>query len=220
MKDSYLANGVKVAQVAALFDVARGLWEAAPWDVILTDDSLLRLSSASLGLKDAVVSVIGQHREMFGFLMFPEGLDAHSQFETAARRGTVPTQTHVSLAYVGRHDLSVHLRREVQKFRWPLPAEGVYPLVTRADRRGPRPATAADMDKIEAIASALCELIRIEPHLRDATFGIGSFEHELDVSTFSGRHVLRISAPCVPLPDDDDALVFVRPSRSSSSRAR
>jgi hypothetical protein len=61
-----------------------------------------------------VVSVIGQRREMFGFLMFPEGLDAHRQFEQAALRGTVPTQTHVSLAYVRRHELSVHLRREVQ----------------------------------------------------------------------------------------------------------
>jgi hypothetical protein len=213
MKDSYLANGVKVAQVAALFDIARELWKAAPWNVILTDDSLLRLSSASLDLQDAVVSVIGQHREMFGFLMFPEGLDAHSQFEKAALRGVVPTQTHVSLAYVGRHDLSVHLRREAQKFRWPLPAPGIYPLVTRADRRGPRPATAADVEQIEAIARALCELIRIEPRIQDATFGIGSFEHELDVSTSSGRHVLRISAPCIP-PFCDDALPFVQPSRS------
>lgn len=67
----------------------------------------------------------------------------------------------------------------------------------------------ADEEKIEAIASALCELVRIEPRLRDAIFGAGSFERELEVSTFSGPHVLRF-APCVPPPDDDALVSFGR----------
>ena len=215
MKDSYLANGVKIAQVAALFDVARALWTAAPWNVILTDDSLVRVSCASLDLKDAVISVIGQHREMFGFLLFPEGLDAHTQFEKVARRGMVPTQTHLSLTYVNGRDLCVHLRREVQRFRWPLPADGLYPLVTAVDRRGPRPASSAQVEKIEAIASALFELVRVEPRLQDVTFGIGSFEHTLDVSTFSGRRAVQVSAPCIPPPDDEDDLALVGAKRKA-----
>jgi hypothetical protein len=219
MKDSYLANGVRVAQVAALFDVACDLWAAAPWNLILTDDSLVRVSCASLDLKDAVISVIGQHRQMFGFVLFPGGLDAYAQFEKVARQGTVSTQTQVSLTYVPGRDLSVHLRREVQRFGWPLPAEGLHPLVTTVDRRGPRPASSAEIDKIEAIASGLVELVRIEPRLQDVTFGIGSFEHTLDVSTFSGRHELQVSAPCIPTVDDDDGLVFVRPASSGGSRS-
>ena len=217
MKDSYLANGVTVAQVAALFDVARELWAAAPWNVILTDDALIRVSCASLDLEDAVISVIGQHREMFGFVLFPEGLDAYTQFEKAARQGMVPMQTQVSLTYVNLRDLSVHLRREVQKFRWP-PVEGLYALVTTVDRNGPRPASSAEVVRVEAIASALSELVRIEPCLQDVTFGIGSFEHTLEVSTFSGRRELRVSAPCIPLSDGDDELVFVRSARTKSSR--
>lgn len=217
VKDSYLANGVQVAQVAALFEAARELWAAAPWNVILTDDSLLRVSCASLELKDAVISVIGQHREMFGFILFPEGLDAFTQFEKAARQGLAPMQTQVSLAFVARRDLSVHLRREVQKFRWPLPAEGLYPLATTVDRRGPRPASSAEVDRLEAIASMLIELVRIEPRLHDATFGTDSFEHTLDVSTFSGRRELQVSAPCIPPPDDGDEIVLVRRGSTKSS---
>jgi hypothetical protein len=216
MKDSYLANGVGVARVSALFDVARELWAAAPWNVILTGDSLVRVSCASLGLEDGVVSVVGQHREMFGFILFPEGLDAYARFETDARQGRVSSQTQVSLAYVSRRDLSVHLRREVQKFRWPLPAEGLYPLVTTVDGRGPRPATSAEVDRIEAVARALSELVRIEPRLRDVTFGIGSCEHTLDVSTSSGRREVRVSAPCIA-PAVDEA-VFVVSGKVEPSR--
>jgi hypothetical protein len=128
----------------------------------------------------------------------------------------VPSQNHVSLAYVSRSDLSVHLRREVQKFRWPLPAEGLYPLVTTVDGRGPRPASSVEVDTIEAIARSLSELVRIEPRLQDVTFGIGSFEHTLDVSTFSGRRELRVSAPCIAPPEDE--AVLVRSRRVASSR--
>lgn len=219
MKDSYFANGVTVAQVAALFDVARELWAAAPWSVILTDDSLLRVSCASLALEDAVVSVIGQRREMFGFMLFPEGLDAYARFEKAARGGMTPTQTHVSLAFVSRRDLSVHLRREVETFRWPLPAAGLYPLATTVDRRGPWPSSAAEVEWIEVIAAALVELVRVEPNLRDATFGTGSFDRTLEVSAFSGRRQVQVSAPCIPPPDDDDELVFVRPATKGARDA-
>jgi hypothetical protein len=218
MKDSYLANGVTVAQVAALFEVARELWAAAPWNVILSDDSLLRVSCASLALEDAVVSVIGQRREMFGFILFPEGLAAYTRFEKAARQGMTPAQAHVSLAFVSRRDLSVRLRREVQKFRWPLPAAGLYPLATTVDLRGPRPSSAAEVERIEAIAAALVELVRVEPNLRDATFGTNSFDRTLEVSALSGRRELRVSAPCIPAPDDDDVLVFVRPAGTKASR--
>jgi hypothetical protein len=220
MKDSYLANGVTVAQVVALFDVARRLWAAAPWNVILSDDSLVRVSCDSLSLKDGVISVVGQRREMFGFLLFPGGLDAHVQFEKAARAGFVPTQSQTSLTYVSPSDLSVHLRREVQKFPWAKPVDGLYPLVTTVAQRGPRPPTSAELETIEAVASGLVELVRIEPHLRDATFGIGSFDHTLRVNTRSGPRELQLRAPCVPPPDDeeDEELVFVRPRTSESSR--
>lgn len=218
MKDSYLANGVRIGQAAAIFDVARELWAAAPWDVILSEDSLIRISCASLDLEDAVMSVIGQHRQMFGFLLFPGGLDAQIQFEQAARRGRAPTQAHTSLAYVPRRDLSTRLRREVEKFRWPLPAKGLFPLVTSVAGSGPRPPSLTDVQRIEAVAHALVDLVRIEPRLRDATFGIGSFEHTLDVTTHSGPRQLRLSAPCVPPPDDDDEIVFVEAPRTGASR--
>jgi hypothetical protein len=203
MKDSYLANGVGVARVAAMFGIACELWEAAPWKVILTADALVRVSCADLDLEDAVISVIGQHREMFGFILFPEGLDSYAQFERAAQHGRAPTQNQISLTYVRRRELSTHLRREVQRFRWPLPAEGLVPLVTTVGRRGPGPPTSADFGRIEGVAAALTKLVRIEPRLRDVTFGIGSFEHTLEVTTFSGGRALRVSAPCVPAPDDD-----------------
>lgn len=218
MKDSYLANGVGVAQVAAIFDVARELWAAAPWDVILSDDSLIRISCASLDLDDAVISVIGQRREMFGFLLFPGGLDAQIRFEKAARRGRAPTQAQTSLGYVPRRDISTRLRREVQQFRWPLPAEGLFPLVTSVAGGRPRPPSLTEIQRTEAVARALVELVRIEPRLGDVTFGIGSFEHALDVATHSGPRQLRLSAPCVPPPDDDDEIVFVEATRTGASR--
>lgn len=220
MKDSYLANGVTIAQVASLFGIARELWTAAPWGVILTDDSLLRVSCASLALEDAVVSVIGQRRQMFGFMLFPDGLDAYARFEKAARQGMTPMQAHTSLAFVSRRELSVHLRREVQKFRWPLPADGLYPLATTVDHRGPRQPSVDEVERIEAVARALVELVRIEPNLRDATFGTSSFDRALEVSVFGGRRDLRVSAPCIPPADDDDEIVFVRPRTGGSRPAK
>jgi len=221
VKDSYLAQGVTAAQAGSLFNTARELWAAAPWNIILSADSLIRVSCVSLALDNAVISVVGQHREMFGFLLFPAGLDAYAEFEKTSGRGIPPKQPFVSFAFVSRHDLSVHLRREVEKFGWPLVTESLYPLVTTVDARGPRQASSSEVDRVEAVASALCELVRTEPNLEGVTFGIGSFEHTLEVTTATGRHELRLSAPCIPPADDDgDGLVFVRPATTASKRRR
>jgi hypothetical protein len=106
----------------------------------------------------------------------------------------------------------------VQKFRWPLPAEGLYPLATTVDHRGPRPASSVEVDRLEAIARALVELVRIERRLQDATFGTSSFERTLEVNAFSGRRELQVSAPCIPPSDGDDELVFVWAARTKASR--
>ncbi|MEZ4447429.1 MAG: hypothetical protein R3B72_50600 [Polyangiaceae bacterium] len=157
------------------------------------------------------MSVVGQHRTIFGFLLFPGGLDAFVEFERAARRHSAPKATQLSLCFITRRELSVRLRREAQKFRWPLPTEDRYPVFTTADRRGARPPTADELNKIEAVARALTQLVQIEPNLQNVTFGIGSMRHTLDVSTVAGSHQLHISAPCMPEPEDD--LVFVETGR-------
>jgi hypothetical protein len=84
-------------------------------------------------------------------------------------------------------------------------------VFTTVGGRGPRSGSAAELNQIEVVAMALVELVRIEPNLGDVTFGIGSFEHTLDVTIYSGKHRLRVSAPCIPPPGDDDDLSLVEP---------
>lgn len=220
---SYLGAGIDRERIKALFHAAAVLWHAAPWDVILSDECLIRISSDSLGLRDAVVSVVGQHRTMFGFILFPGGVDDFATFVRNAgsvQRGMRPrAPSHLSLNYLEGRELPASSRREIAARHWEIAAPGAYPMPAAVDGDPlGRMATPDELVTIECVALALADLVAKEPQLSDATFGVGSFERAIVVDAHGGSVTLSASAPCVPPPDpDEDDLMWIGESREPAA---
>jgi hypothetical protein len=209
MGDRYLTPGIEPKDMERAFRAAARLYRAAPWDVILTADSLLSVSSDGLGLRGAAVSIVGQHRTAFGFSLFPGGVDAYSAFERAAanvERGGTPTGPgYVSLLFVAPEDLARPMRNEITQHGWEIAGPSAYPLFQACDGHplGRWP-TRDELERLEAVALALAELVDVEPRLADATFGADSFDRAIEVETFRGSRSVRVVAPNVPPPLDAD----------------
>jgi hypothetical protein len=63
---SYLEGDVTVDGTEAMFRAAARLYRTKPWDVIASDSHLIGITSEPLGLRDAVISVIGQSGKAVG----------------------------------------------------------------------------------------------------------------------------------------------------------
>src|SRR5581483_2562582 len=68
--ETLLPPGVSTESFAAFFSAAARLHRARPWAAIPGDTDVVTVSCPTLGLHDAVVSVIGRLGRDFGFLLF------------------------------------------------------------------------------------------------------------------------------------------------------
>ena len=229
MNDLYLVRGVTPEPMAAAFLAAGALWRAAPWRIVMTDDSLISVTSPELGLRDAVVSIVGQHRSIFGFMLFPGGVGDFGEFERRAAThgiGALGSPPLLSLTFVHRDEISSRARRETERHGWPLPDPSKYPLFGSLDGFTNRGASPTELATLEAVALGLVKLVADEPNLEGATFGTSSFDRTFAVTTHGGGRSLQFRAPCVPPPmfdDDDEAredlVELPLPTRSVAPRA-
>jgi hypothetical protein len=173
VEPSYLEEGtIPAERVATLFEVASRLYRLAPWDRAW-DDQLLGLDVPVLGVGGARISVIGIGGESLGLVFF-ESLAAFEALMALQSVADAPPpvldlgSSLMALDFVRASELPPRMVKEVKKHRWPLPARGVYPVVTRRDHDGtPRPTTEADVRLATAGASAICALVEQRPAIFD-----------------------------------------------------
>ncbi len=157
----YLQRGAIPADLVAwLFRAAAELWTIAPWR-FATDDQVLALDVPSLEVAGACVSIIGNHRESFGFLVF-ESFDAYEAFTSQVPDdGGPPLDLTLrgclaALDYARSGDLSSVRRREIKQHGWRVAARAAHPrLICAGDDGIPREETSGDVRLIAACAEAL-----------------------------------------------------------------
>jgi hypothetical protein len=214
---SYLEGDVTADGTAAMFRAAARLYRTKPWDVIASDNYLIGITSESLGLRDAAISVIGQSGKVHGFALFAS-VDDFEQFGDAAdaieRRESPMFPCHMALTYVRRKEVGSELLDETAAHRWELASATAYPVIVVVDDdmigRGP---TRSEMLRIEAIATSLAEIIHEYPaELEDAFDGGSKLVLRKQLATSGGRVELEISVPhpgqqaASALADDDGEL--------------
>lgn len=200
---SYLSSGLEPEAVAAFFEAAAGLYRAAPWDKVPSDECLLSVTIEKLGVKDAVISIIGQMGESFGLLMFP-GLEQFEAFVDAAdavARGELPSMPpHFAINFERREDLGENLLEEIAEHQWEVADARAYPwLVAIEEHLQERPLSARDLALAEALALALPPVIADTRALRDAWEGGDQFSRTLVVATHAGDLAVTFRA----LPTDE-----------------
>lgn len=98
----WLNPSVDRAAVARFLDAAREFWDAAPWQTIPDDATLIGVDIEAHGISGAVASVVGQLGESFGFLLFEDEADyeAWLVMSDAIQSGArVDVPDHIGLIY-------------------------------------------------------------------------------------------------------------------------
>ena len=207
----YLGADATVEGTAAMFRATARLYRAKPWDIVPHDNSLIGVTSERLGLRDAVVSVIGQAGKVHGFVLFASLEDFHQFGDAGGRiqRGeSANLPCHLALTYSRRAEVGPGLLAEIAAHRWELAGAAAYPVISAIDPdavgRGP---TQSEMLRMEAIAASLAEILReYASELADAFEGGARLVLQKKLATSGGELDLEVSAPH-PGQQADDALL-------------
>jgi hypothetical protein len=148
---SYLAGGLRPDAMGELFTAANGLFQVAPWRSIPSDQHLLFVTIGQLGLRDAVLSVVGQMGQNRGLILFSNSADfeAYLAAGAALERGERPRMApHLALTFERGAELAPFLRKQIVSHAWPVAGPGAYPWLA-----------AAEVTTITVLARALPELL-------------------------------------------------------------
>lgn len=165
--NSYLSAGVDPARVAAFFEATAALYDMQPWNTVPSSDvSLIRVSIESLGLHNAIISVIGQLGENFGVILF-SGLhefEAHLDAGDSLAAGVeLEFPASRSLNFESESGLSPALRQEIAEHRWTVAGADAFPrLMVISEEQVLQPLTESEYTTFETLALGLTKLLREE----------------------------------------------------------
>jgi hypothetical protein len=196
---SYLSKAIGPDAMGALFRAAAGLFRARPWKTVPDDDCLFAVTIEALGVRDAVLIVIGQIGESFGFLSFwsfadfvafLEAAEAHEHGENA------PIPPYLALTFERGADLDAGLRKEIAEHGWEVASANAYPsLIALELDRIARPPSARELIIAEALALALPEVLTAKTALVAAWNGGEAVSRSVAVGTHAGDLEVTLRAP-------------------------
>jgi hypothetical protein len=190
---SYLAAGASAAAMAAFFDAAADLYRATPWSAIASDQHLLGVSIESLGLKHAVLSVIGQLGKSSGIVLFGSPAE-YRRYLTAgaalARGEDARMPAHFTLHFERGSELPTAIRKQIISHSWRVADAEAHPWMRVLDEDlVARMPTATELSIAELIVRGLPRLIeQSKPSLEAAWRGQRPLQRKLDITGFAGRH--------------------------------
>jgi|GEM_PF-3082973 len=190
---SYLAAGASAPAAAAFFDAAADLYRSAPWCAITSDQHLLDVTIESLGLKHAVLSVIGQLGKSSGLVLF----GSHAAFQrylaagaALARGESASMPAHFTLHFERGSELPTAIRKQIISQSWRVADAEAHPWMRVVDEDlVARMPTGRELSIAELIARALPKLIeQSKPSLDAAWRGQRPLHRRIEVTGFAGRH--------------------------------
>lgn len=196
---SYLSPETGPDAVGAFFRAAAGLFRAQPWKIVPDDQSLLSVSIEKLGVRDAVLSVIGQMGESLGIVLFssPDDFEVYLEAADAIESGEEPViPPHFALNFEPGAELSPALRKEILDHHWEVAATDAHPRLIAVDEDlAARPPTAREVTLAEAIALALTHLLAERKAVLSAWDGGDAVERTLVVATHAGDIEVTLRVP-------------------------
>jgi len=201
VEQTYLSAEVDPEKVAAFFRATATLFRAKPWTIVPGDDGIISVTIDSLDVRGAVLSVIGQMRQSFGFILFASLDDYESYLDAAdamehGEEPILPRQ--FALNFERGADMSASLRKEIAAHRWEVAGPNAYPWPVAVDADlVARPASAKEMTIAEAISLALPHFLSEKKKvLRAAWYGGAPVERTIRVGTHGGELDVTLRAPC------------------------
>lgn len=197
--ETHLGGGITAEAMASFFRTAARLYRAAPWSVVPDDTSIIGVTIESLTVRDAVVSIIGQAGESYGFVCFASLGDFETYFDASelmAEDHLPKLPRHVALNFDRGADISPALRKEIAAYGWEVAGANAYPWVSPVDEDAVfSPPTPAELTRIEAIAGAIAQLVETEPDLPDAWERAEPLIRTITVATGAGPIEVTLTVP-------------------------
>jgi len=196
---SYLSPEIGPEVMASFFGAAAKLFRAKPWEVVPSDTSLFAVTIKQLGLRDDVLSVIGQMGQSLGIILFSDLEDFYAYVEAADTiefDENLELPPHFVFDFEHRSHIAPSLRREIAEHKWEVAAANAYPRLLAVDEDlVARPPTIHELTMSEAIALALTKVLSEEKALRDAWMGGKPLSRTLSVQTHGGDIEVTLRAP-------------------------
>ena len=144
---SYLAGDVPPEVVEKFFLASAALYRAAPWKSV-TEDQVVRIDIARLGIDGSCLSVIGHAGESLGFLLF-RSLDDFDDFISGGGSGLL------SLSFGPKKLVTSSMLEEIKEYGWQVAAPKGYPSALSFDaKREALRVTERDYEVLTASAAA------------------------------------------------------------------
>ena len=144
---SFLDGDVPPDVVGEFFEAAATLYRAAPWKIV-TEDQVVRIDIARLGIDGHCLSVIGSAGESLGLLLFPS-LDDFDDFIGGGGKGLL------SLSFGPKKMLAPSMIDEIKEYEWRVAAPRAYPSTLSLDaKRETLRVTERDYEVLTASAAA------------------------------------------------------------------
>jgi hypothetical protein len=190
------------SKAASLFRSAARLYRAAPWKVFPKDQALVQVTITSNELERAVISVIGQAGQSFGFLIFPSASAFDMYLEVAKQQGKPSYDPQkmpafLALSFEPLAMMSAHTRTEITKQGWEVSAPSACPSITVMDPGlAEREPTEREVTTLDAVCTVLAELIENQKGLPTLWSGPErSLMMVKTVQTLQGALVVNLRVP-------------------------
>jgi hypothetical protein len=205
----YLSPEVGPRTVGAFFQAAAALFRAQPWKHLRSDDAVFAVTVERLGVRDAILAVIGQNGDGRGFLLFASFDDYEAYLEAAEAFGRDEEPgmpPHLGLTFELEEELSEALRNDIRQHGWEVASAGGHPsLVVVDDDLVANSPNANELTIAEAIALALVRLLA-DPSARPAVLNRASVgARTLRVTTQAGDVDVTLNVPAELGPPRRDA---------------
>jgi hypothetical protein len=211
---THFVPGITAEALASFFRTSARLYRAAPWKVVPGDGCLIGVTLESLGVRDAVVSILGRLGESYGFVCFSSRADYEELVDVSAvmaNRGGGPLPKlprQIALNFDRGADVPAPMRREIATHGWEVASAEAYPWLSAVDEDAIfRPPTAAELTRMEAIAGAIAWLVESERDLARAWERAEPLIRSTTVETGAGPVAVALAVlpdAFTPIPYDDE----------------
>jgi len=196
---TYLSLGLPHESIASFFTAAAKLYQVKPWQHVPNDMCLIGVTIKSLGIHDAVLIIIGQQQESYGFALFDSisHYDAYTDGVDCLTLG-LPAEipAHIALNFVPGAELEQSQRKEITGNGWKVANAQAYPdLFTPDSDHSVRLTTARDLDITEALSRALAEFFKKPTRLKDTWTNGQKISETRGVLTYRGPLEVTLTAP-------------------------
>lgn len=198
---TYMDCGISPACAAAFFDATSQLYKLAPWSILPSELCLIDVSIEALGIKNSVVSVIGQQGLNFGVLLYDSTADhlLYSAIVSSGPEHFGRLPHHSALAFEKGDAIAPAQRKEFMEHGWQVASPDAYPELFLPVEDGiARHPTTDDLLLFEALSRGLTALLANRKELK-ASWNTGKpFQSSHRVSVFDQELDISFNLPATP----------------------